>query len=530
MNLFKTVKQGFLQVMVLLVLMMISFDVCAQEKPLVWCLKTDRGQLIEMARVEMLAAVDGQPSFEVVVCEGQGAVGVKSITFELHESDYVAPADDEPLVITETGPWCLITDDGDSIAMSRVQMLANVDDSHQFEVVTSDGENRVGVTYVRFGRGKSDVSGGFKPIDPTQPQPQDPNRYNPWCMITDANDTIAMSRVQLLASADAKGKFEIVTSDGDNRVGVSFVRFAHGDSKTAGGFQPIKAGETPSDPNAANPWCMITDQHDTIAMSRVQMIANVDGDNRFEVVVSDGSNVSGASYVRFAHGNSPTSGGFQKITGGEQPQPQQGDGPWCLITDRGDSIAMSRVELLANVDADGLFEVVTREGDGVAGVRNVRFARGLNENSGGFVPYEDQQEEQLLSGPLFLITDKGEEQPLSNVSMLANVDQDGRFEVVLHAGSNMTGVEYVTFRVGTNDTGIREHFAGTELRLLTPVHFELKLSGCGDASEVSVYNTNGVRVATASVTNGSTTIMVGNLPAGVYIAKVGNKNLKFIKK
>ena len=283
MNLFKTVKQGFLQVMVLLVLMMISFDVCAQEKPLVWCLKTDRGQLIEMARVEMLAAVDGQPSFEVVVREGQGAVGVKSITFELHESDYVAPADDEPLVITETGPWCLITDDGDSIAMSRVQMLANVDDSHQFEVVTSDGENRVGVTYVRFGRGKSDVSGGFKPIDPTQPQPQDPNRYNPWCMITDANDTIAMSRVQLLASADAKGKFEIVTSDGDNRVGVSFVRFAHGDSKTAGGFQPIKAGETPSDPNAANPWCMITDQHDTIAMSRVQMIANVDGANRCQL-------------------------------------------------------------------------------------------------------------------------------------------------------------------------------------------------------------------------------------------------------
>ena len=98
---------------------------------------------------------------------------------------------------------------------------------------------------------------------------------------------------------------------------------------------------------------------------------------------------------------------------------------------------------------------------------------------------------------MFLITDKGEEQPLSNVSMLANVDQDGRFEVVLHAGSNMTGVEYVTFRVGTNDTGIREHVAGTELRLLTPVHFELKLSGCGD---------------------------------GVYIAKVGNKNLKFIKK
>lgn len=530
MNLFKTVKQGFLQSMVLLFLFTLSVDVCAQDKPQVWCLKTDRGQLIEMARVEMLAAVDGQASFEVVVREGQGAVGVKSITFELHESDYVAPEDDDPLVITETGPWCLITNEGDSIAMSRVQLLANVDQSHRFEVVTNDGENRVGVTSVRFGRGKSDHSGGFQPIDPTQPKPQDPNRYNPWCMITDANDTIAMSRVQLLASADMTGKFEIVTSDGDNRVGVTFVRFAHGDSKTAGGFRPIKAGETETDPNAANPWCMITDQHDTIAMSRVQMVANVDGNNLFEVIVSDGANVSGASFVRFAHGNSPTSGGFQKITGGEQPQPQQGDGPWCLITDRGDSIAMSRVELLANVDADGKFEVVTREGDGVAGVKTVRFARGLNENSGGFIPYQDEQEEQLLSGPLYLITNNGEEQPLSNVSMLANVDQDGRFEVVLQVGSNLTGVEYVTFRVGNNDTGIREQVVGKELRLLTPVHFELKLSGCDDASEASVYNANGVRVASATVSNGSTTILVGNLPAGVYVAKVGSKSLKFIKK
>ena len=163
-------------------------------------------------------------------------------------------------------------------------------------------------------------------------------------------------------------------------------------------------------------------------------------------------------------------------------------------------------------------------------MKTVRFARGLNENSGGFIPYQDEQEEQLLSVPLYLITNKGEEQPLSNVSMLANVDQDGRFEVVLQVGSNLTGVEYVTFRVGNNDTGIREQVVGKELRLLTPVHFELKLSGCDDATEASVYNANGVRVASATVSNGSTTILVGNLPAGVYVAKVGSKSLKFIKK
>ena len=527
---FRTVKTFVWQALVLLMLLAIPTDAAAQAMQSVWCLKTDHGQYIEMARVEMLAAVDGQSTFEVVVREGQGAVGVKSITFELHESDYIAPDNDEPLVITETGPWCLITNQGDSIAMSRVQMLANVDGTNQFEVVTSDGANRVGVTNVRFGRGKSNTSGGFKPITPDGGTGNDPNRYNPWCLITDKNDTIAMSRIQFLANADQTGKFEIVTSDGDNRINVSFVRFAHGDSKTAGGFQKITSGQTPKDPNAGNPWCMITDQKDTIAMSRVQMIANIDGDSRFEIVVSDGANVSGAQFVRFAHGDSKTAGGFLPIKAGEQPYMNEGDGPWCLITDQNDSIAMSRVQLLANVDADGKFEIVTRDGQGAVGIRNVRFARGLSENSGGFKPYQDEEELPPLSGPLYLITDKGDEQPLSNVSMLANIDSSGHFEVVLQSGGNLTGIEYVTFRIGTAETGIRQTQKDNLLRLLTPVHSELKLSGCGEAAGAIVYDINGAEVATAPVSNGTTTISVVNLPNGVYVVKVGTKALKFIKK
>ena len=524
----KTFKNRLLQMLTLLALPFVPIDIGAQDMQ--WCLKTDQGQFIEMARVEMLVAVDGQATFEVVVRQGQGAVGVKSITFELHESDYVAPVDDEPIIDTATGPWCLITDLGDSIAMSRVQMLANVDGTNQFEVVTTDGANSTGVTNIRFARGLSNTSGGFVKIDASQPKPQDSNRYNPWCMITDRNDTIAMSRIQFLANADQTGKFEIVTRDGDNRVGVSFVRFAHGDSKTAGGFQKITSGQTPKDPNAANPWCMITDKKDTIAMSRVQMIANVDGSGSFEIVVSDGANVSGAQFVRFAHGDSKTAGGFQKITGGSTPKPQQGDGPWCLITDQNDSIAMSRVQLLANVDADGKFEIVTRDGEGATGVRNVRFARGLNENSGGFQPYNNEPEQTPLSGPLYLFTDKGDKQPLSNVAMLANIDQTGNFEVVLHVGNNLTGVSYVTFNIGAEGTGISQPAADNMLRLLTPVHSELKLSGCGDATTATVYDIKGVEVANASVVNGTTTITVTHLPAATYIVKVGSKALKFIKR
>jgi hypothetical protein len=68
------------------------------------------------------------------------------------------------------------------------------------------------------------------------------------------------------------------------------------------------------------------------------------------------------------------------------------------------------------------------------------------------------------------------------------------------------------------------------LRLLTPVHSELKLSGCGDATTATVYDIKGVEVANAPVVNGTTTITVTHLPAATYIVKVGSKALKFIKR
>lgn len=423
-----------------------------------WCLKTDQGQYIEMARVSMLVAVDGQSAFEVVVKEGQGAVGVKSITFELHESDYVAPKDDEPIVVKETGPWCLITDKGDSIAMSRVQMLANIDGARQFEVITSDGANVVGVSNVYFGRGKSNTSGGFVPIDGGGGQSEAPNRLNPWCMITDRNDSIAMSRVQ--------------------------------------------------------------------------MVANVDGNNKFEIVTADGADISDVAYVRFAHGNTKTSGGFVPYKPGEEPKPV-GDGPWCLITDKNDSIAMSRVQFLANVDQDGLFEVVTRDGAGAVGVRSIHFARGLSDDSGGFVPYQEGVEEpEVLTGEFYMVTNDGEEQPMSNVSMLVNVDASGTFEILLNDGGNISGVKSVTFKRKAGETSIEAPSVKQEevmLTLHTPVHFELKLSGCGTAKSAVVYNLKGMKVAEAPVSNGSATISVGHVPAGIYIVRVGNKALKFTK-
>ena len=65
---------------------------------------------------------------------------------------------------------------------------------------------------------------------------------------------------------------------------------------------------------------------------------------------------------------------------------------------------------------------------------------------------------------------------------------------------------------------------------MTPVHQQLSLSGCGNATSAQVYSLDGKMLAEAAAADGNTTIQVGHLPAGVYVVRVGHKALKFTKK
>ena len=105
------------------------------------------------------------------------------------------------------------------------------------------------------------------------------------------------------------------------------------------------------------------------------------------------------------------------------------------------------------------------------------------------------------------------------------------FEVVTTEG-NETGVTSVSFFRGES-TGIekvKEIRNVEQLRLLTPVCSQLALSGCSETGSAVVFALDGKQMTEAPVNNGHTTIFVGNLKAGVYVVKVGNKALKFIKK
>lgn len=500
--------------------------VYADDKPAQWCLKTDAGQYIEMARVVMLAAVDGQEGFEVVVREGQGATGVKSITFEMVVTDYTpAVISDEPPLVTETGPWCLISNDEDSVAMSRVQMLANVDGSNLFEVVTTDGANLVGVSNIRFGRGRSKSSGQFKEIDVgsgTQEVLANPN--NPWVLITNQGDTIAMSRVTLLATADANDRFEIVTSDGANRTDVSFIRFAHGDTKDAGGFKSYKTSDGPEPlANPNNPWCLITEHNDTVAMSRVQMIANADAGNRFEIVTADGAIYQPTTFIRFAHGDSPTAGGFRAISGESNLPVVSGSGPWCMVTENNDSIAVGRVQMLANIDGNSLFEIVTKYGDGVSGVQSVYFTRGLSPLSGGFDP--NYREAVNVKGDANRDGEINAEDVACIVEYMAGHTPE-KFSVYL-ADANGDGVIDVRDIVAI----VNAIFTGLNpVPLMTPVNNQVTLSSIGVASVAIVRDMDGHVMGEYQVSNGSVTINVSDYEPDAYLIEVGTKAVVFMKK
>ena len=209
----------------------------------------------------------------------------------------------------------------------------------------------------------------------------------------------------------------------------------------------------------------------------------------------------------------------------------------CLKTNTGQYIEVVRVSMLVIPDGGKTFEIVVRDGEGATGVESVSFETHSSDidlskyqggSSGGSTTID-------VSKPVWLVTNTGKHFLVKDVSMLASVDSQGVYEVVTASG-NETGVTSVSFFRGAEGDiplgikTVKEVSNVESLQLVTPVSSQLSLSGCGDASIAIVYGMDGNQVAEAPVCNGATTVVVSHLQSGVYIVKVGNKALKFIKK
>lgn len=210
----------------------------------------------------------------------------------------------------------------------------------------------------------------------------------------------------------------------------------------------------------------------------------------------------------------------------------------CLKTNTGKYIELCRVRFMTVVDGGNTFDIVVKDGEGARGVTSVSFEKHsstidlsqYSTNTDG-TAYID------MTLPVWLGTSTGKDYKLSTVSALANVD--GKEFEVIGSGFNEKGVKYVTFyrsktanvpQAGATAIDPVREGDVEQLQLLTPVHSQLSLSCCGDAKTAILYSSSGKQVGGAAVNDGQTTIFVGNLPAGAYIVKVGNKSLKFIKK
>lgn len=212
-------------------------------------------------------------------------------------------------------------------------------------------------------------------------------------------------------------------------------------------------------------------------------------------------------------------------------------------TNTGKFFPVVRVSMMVVPDGGDTFEIVLKDGQGEAGVKSISFEKQQVEID--YTLYNEKKEEQPTvdySKPFYIFTNTGKFWKMKDVQPVLTV-QEGTSLMTVTAGNVVEqNVSEIRFFRGTDDeladamknsTGIENLAtapAAENLQLQTPISEQMTVSGCGDAAQALVYALDGKQVAAAPVASGVTTIYVGQLPAGVYVLRVGNKALKFTKK
>ncbi|MBQ8712153.1 MAG: T9SS type A sorting domain-containing protein [Prevotella sp.] len=213
----------------------------------------------------------------------------------------------------------------------------------------------------------------------------------------------------------------------------------------------------------------------------------------------------------------------------------------CAKTNTGNYFPVVRISMMVVPDGANTFEIVLKDGQGEANVQSISFEK--HQEMIDFSKYSttsDQAPYVDLTKPSWLITSTGKYFKTMNVTGMTAKSGSEKFDVVTKDGTE-ANVATVYFLRGTEAqaqaqadvaSGISAPYTVAEekLQLITPISESMAISGCGDATQAIVYALDGKQVASAAVNGGNTTIYVGNLPAGVYIVKIGNKSLKFNKK
>lgn len=214
----------------------------------------------------------------------------------------------------------------------------------------------------------------------------------------------------------------------------------------------------------------------------------------------------------------------------------------CIKTNTGNYFPVVRVSMMVVPDGGDTFEIVLKDGQGEAGVKSVSFEKIKVDID--YDLYKEQKEETQsvdYSKPFYVFTNTGKFWKMKDVRPVLSVQEGTSLMTVIAGSAIEQNVSEIRFFRGTEDelsqvmnsTGIENLAtapAAENLQLQTPIGEQMTVSGCGDATQAFVYALDGKQVAAAAVANGATTVYVGQLPAGVYVLRVGNKALKFTKK
>lgn len=135
-----------------------------------------------------------------------------------------------------------------------------------------------------------------------------------------------------------------------------------------------------------------------------------------------------------------------------------------------------------------------------------------------------------------MVANTGQAVPLSNVSyILAEGSAPATFSIVLKSGDPVENVGKVRFAQTAPNmtTGIDQAtVAGGDATpmLSRAICGDLVISNAAAGLPVSVYSIKGQLVKNGTTSGETTTVSTGDLTSGVYILKVGDTALKFMKK
>lgn len=214
----------------------------------------------------------------------------------------------------------------------------------------------------------------------------------------------------------------------------------------------------------------------------------------------------------------------------------------CVKTNTGNYFPVVRVSMMVIPDGGSKFDILLKDGEGEAGVESISFEK--HTESVDFSLYQTASDGSAyidLTKPVYLYTNTGKYWLVKDLPVMKV--QEGSSLIDITVGSNEEkGVAAVFFYRGTEDglneavqtaTGIQNPAtapAAEKLTLQTPISEQMYISGCGNASTAMIYSLDGKQMAKAPVANGCTVVYVGQLPAGIYVLRVGNKAMKFTKK